>query len=176
MDATDTEPIASRAASHADEPKRMAIICWSNDLDRVWPVMILATTGAASGLEVDVFFTFWGLRVLQKNETRVTGQNWMQKGESLFDRGGSEHLKLSKVHFAGMGTSMIKLLAKQHNVASVTELMEMAIEMGVRLHPCQMTMDLYGLSRSDFIDGLQPTLGAASFIDMAARADIQLFI
>ena len=176
MDATDTEPIVSAAAPHADEPKRMAIICWSNDLDRVWPVMILATTGAASGLEVDVFFTFWGLRVLQKNDQRVTGNNWMQKGESLFDRGGSEHLKLSKVHFAGMGTSMIKLLAKQHKVASVTELMEMAIDVGVRLHPCQMTMDLYGLSTSDFIDGLQPTLGAASFIDMAARADIQLFI
>lgn len=176
MDATETKPIASPAGSHADEPKRMAIICWSNDLDRVWPVMILATTGAASGLEVDVFFTFWGLRVLQKNDKRVTGQNWMQKGESLFDHGGSEHLKLSKVHFGGMGTSMIKLLAKQHKVASVTELMEMAIDMGVRLHPCQMTMDLYGLSTSDFIEGLQPTLGAASFIDMAARADIQLFI
>ena len=176
MDATETKPIASPAGSHVDEPKRMAIICWSNDLDRVWPVTILATTGAASGLEVDVFFTFWGLRVLQKNDKRVTGQNWMQKGESLFDHGGSEHLKLSKVHFGGMGTSMIKLLAKQHKVATVTELMEMAIDMGVRLHPCQMTMDLYGLSTSDFIEGLQPTLGAASFIDMAARADIQLFI
>ena len=176
MENADTSPVASSAAPEEDEPKRMAIICWSNDLDRVWPVMILATTGAASGLEVDVFFTFWGLRVLQKNDKRVTGNNWMQKGESLFDRGGSEHLKLSKVHFDGMGTSMIKLLAKQHKVASVTELMEMAIDVGVRLHPCQMTMDLYGLSTSDFIDGLQPTLGAASFIDMAARADIQLFI
>jgi len=51
---------------------------------------------------------------------------------------------------------MIKMLAKQHKVASVTELMEMAIDVGVRLHPCQMTMDLYGLSTSDFIDGLQP--------------------
>jgi len=176
MDSTDSALVASAASPDEEEPKRMAIICWSNDLDRVWPVMILATTGAASGLEVDVFFTFWGLRVLQKNDRRVTGQNWMQKGESLFDRGGSEHLKLSKVHFAGMGTSMIKLLAKQHKVASVTELMEMAIDVGVRLHPCQMTMDLYGLSTSDFIDGLQPTLGAASFIDMAAKADIQLFI
>jgi peroxiredoxin family protein len=176
MDNADTTPIASEAASHEEEPKRMAIICWSNDLDRVWPVMILATTSAACGLEVDVFFTFWGLRVLQKNDKRVTGRNWMQKGESLFDRGGSEHLKLSKMHFAGMGTSMIKLLAKQHNVASVTELMEMAIDAGVRLHPCQMTMDLYGFSTSDFIDGVQPTLGAASFIDMAAKADIQLFI
>ena len=176
MDDTGTAATTSATASKDDEPKRMAIICWSNDLDRVWPVMILATTGAASGLEVDVFFTFWGLRVLQKNDKRVTGHNWMQKGESLFDRGGSEHLKLSKVHFAGMGTSMIKKLATQHKVASVTELMEMAIEAGVRLHPCQMTMDLYGLSTSDFIDGVQPTLGAASFIDMAAKADIQLFI
>jgi peroxiredoxin family protein len=173
---TNTGAIAAAAATDESEPKRMAIICWSNDLDRVWPVMILATTGAASGLEVDVFFTFWGLRVLQKNDKRVTGKNWMQKGESLIDRGGSEHLKLSKVHLAGMGTSMIKMLAKQHKVASVTELMEVAIDVGVRLYPCQMTMDLYGLSTSDFIDGLQPTLGAASFIDMAAKADIQLFI
>jgi peroxiredoxin family protein len=172
---TDTKTGAASAVNEA-EPKRMAIICWSNDLDRVWPVMILATTGAASGLEVDVFFTFWGLRVLQKNGQRVTGNNWMQKAESLFDHGGNEHLKLSKLHFGGMGTSMIKMLAKQHQVASVSELMEMAIEAGVRLHPCQMTMDLYGLKTSDFIDGIQPTLGAASFIDMAARADIQLFI
>jgi peroxiredoxin family protein len=52
----------------------------------------------------------------------------------------------------------------------------MALDVGVRLHPCQMTMDLYGLSTEDFIDGLQPTLGAASFIDMAAKADITLFI
>ncbi|MGP8163360.1 MAG: DsrE/DsrF/DrsH-like family protein [Acidimicrobiales bacterium] len=176
MDEKESRAAAGATAGNGDAPKRMAIICWSNDLDRVWPVMILATTGAASGLEVDVFFTFWGLRVLQKNDKRVTGHNWMQKGESLFDRGGSEHLKLSKVHFAGMGTSMIKALAKQYKIASVTELMEMAIEAGVRLHPCQMTMDLYGLSTSDFIDGLQPTLGAASFIDMAAKADIQLFI
>jgi len=175
MSDTDTT-VAPETTSSESEPKRMAIICWSNDLDRVWPVMILATTGAASGLEVDVFFTFWGLRVLQKNDKRVTGENWMQKGESFIDRGGSDHLKLSKVHFAGMGTSMIKLLAKQHEVASVTELMEAAIDLGVRLHPCQMTMDLYGFSPSDFIDGLQPTLGAASFIDIAAKADIQLFI
>jgi peroxiredoxin family protein len=176
MDNTDTETTAATTADGEEEPKRMSIICWSNDLDRVWPVMILSTTAAASGLEVDVFFTFWGLRVLQKNTTRVTGKNWMQKGESLVDRGGSEHLKLSKIHFGGMGTSMIKTLAKQYNVASVTELMEMAIEAGVRLHPCQMTMDLYGLSEDDFIDGVQPTLGAASFIDMAAKSDIQLFI
>jgi peroxiredoxin family protein len=163
-------------ATAQDQPKRMAVICWSNDLDRVWPVLILATTGAASGLEVDVFFTFWGLRVLQRNDKRVTGKNWMQKGESIVDRGGTDHLKLGKINFAGAGTAMIKKLARDYKVASPTELLEMALDVGVRLHPCQMTMDLYGLTREDFIDGLQPTLGAASFIDMAAKADITLFI
>jgi peroxiredoxin family protein len=154
----------------------MAIVCWSNDLDRVWPVLILASTGAASGLEVDVFFTFWGLRVLQRNDKRITGKNWMQVGESMVDRGGTEHMKLSKINFAGAGTAMIKMLAKKYNVASPTELLQMCMDLGVRLHPCQMTMDLYGLTKDDFVDGLQPTLGAASFIEMAAESDIQLFI
>jgi peroxiredoxin family protein len=161
-----------------DQPKRMAMVCWSSDLDRVWPTLILATTGAASGLEVDVFFTFWGLRVLQRNNKRITGRNWMQKMESVIDPGGTDHLKLGRrqIHMGGVGTMMIKKLAKRYKVATPTELLEMAMDVGVRLHPCQMTMDLYGFTRKDFIDGLQPSLGAASFIDMASKADITLFI
>jgi peroxiredoxin family protein len=159
-----------------DGTQSMALICFSNDLDRVWPVLILATTAAASGLEVDVFFTFWGLRVIQKNGVRVTGKNWMQKMESIVDAGGTERLKLSKINFGGVGTKMIKMLAKEYKVASPQELLEMAMEIGVRLHPCQMTMELYGLSKDDMIDGLQPPIGAASFINMAAEADISMFI
>ena len=161
----------------ANRQKSMAIVCWSSDLDRVWPTLILATTGAASGLDVNVFFTFWGLRVLQKNEKRLTGTNWMQKGESLMDRGGTDHLKLGKMHMGGAGTTMIKKLAQQYNVASPTELLGMAQDLGVKLYPCQMTMELYGLDpKEDFIEGLETPMGAASFIDMAADADIQLFI
>ena len=118
------------AMTEDEQAKRMAIVCWSNDLDRVWPTLILATTGAASGLEVDVFFTFWGLRVLQRNNKRITGKNWMQKGESLVDRGGTDHLKLGKINFGGMGTMMIKKLARQHKVANATELLEMAHRRG----------------------------------------------
>lgn len=162
--------------SEDDRNKRMALICWSSDLDRVWPVLILSTTAAASGVEVDVFFTFWGLRVLQRNDKRFTGKNWMQKGESLVDHGGTDHLKLGKIHFAGAGTGMIKKLAKDYKIASPSELLQMALDMGVRLHPCQMTMDLYGLKPEDFIEGCQPPLGAASYIDMALKADISMFI
>lgn len=159
-----------------DDTKRLAMVCWSNDLDRVWPVLILGTTAAASGMEVDIFYTFWGLRVLQRNDKRVTGTNWMQKGESLVDRGGTDHLKLGKIHFGGAGTSMMRKLANDYKVASPTDLMEMALDVGVRMYPCQMTMDLYGLKQEDFIDGLQQTMGAASFLDMAADADITMFI
>jgi peroxiredoxin family protein len=158
------------------QKKSMSIVCWSGDLDRVWPVLILSTTAAASGLEVNVFFTFWGLRVLQRNDVRVTGKNWMQKGESLVDRGGTDHLKLGKIHFGGAGTTMIKKLADSYKVASPTELLEMAKDLGVNLYPCQMTMDLYGFTKEDFIDGLGSPMGAASFIDMAADSDITLFI
>ncbi len=159
-----------------ERQKRMAIVCWSNDLDRVWPTMILASTGAASGLDVSIFFTFWGLRVLQRNDKRTTGTNWKQRGESVMDRGGTEHLKLSKMHMGGMGTAMIKSLAKQYNVASPTELLGMAADLGVRLYPCQMTMELYGLTKDDFIDNLETPLGAASAIEMMSEADINLFI
>ncbi len=165
------------AKSNADGgQKSMAMVCWSSDLDRVWPTLILATTGAASGLDVSLFFTFWGLRVLQKNDKRITGTNIMQKGESLMDRGGSDHLKLGKLHFGGAGTKMIKKLAEDYKVASPTDLLSMARDLGVRLYPCQMSMELYGLTKDDFIEGLEPPMGAATFIDMAADADITLFI
>jgi peroxiredoxin family protein len=163
-------------ASVEAHQKRMCVICWSADLDRVWPTLILSTTAAASGLEVDVFFTFWGLRVLQRNDKWLTGVNLKQKMESIFDRGGTDHLHLGKLHMGGMGTMMIKQLAKEYKVATPTDLLGMASDLGVRLHPCQMTMELYGLTKDDFIDGLQPPIGAASFIDMAADADITLFI
>jgi peroxiredoxin family protein len=172
------ETSVEAVAEAVKEPgqKSLAIICWSNDLDKVWPVLILASTGAAQGMKVDVFFTFWGLRVLQKNNNRVTGKSWMQVGESLVDKGGTDNLKLGKINFGGMGTWMIKRLAKKHGVASPTELLEAARDLGVNLMPCQMTMDLYGLSNEDFIDGLPQACGAASFLDIAADADITLFI
>lgn len=163
-------------AEETNRPKRMSLICWSSDLDRVWPVLILATTGAASGMEVNVFFTFWGLRVLQRNDVRITGNNWKQKGESVMDRGGTDHLKLGKMHMGGMGTRMIKQLATEHKVASPTELLEMARDLGVRLYPCQMTMELYGFSKDDFIDGIEAPVGAASYLDMAADSDISMLI
>jgi peroxiredoxin family protein len=164
-----------------ESPRKLVIFAWSGDLDKVWPQVILATTGAAMGMETTVFFTFWGLFPLIKNDRksgrtrRLTGENWMQKMLSVMNHGGTEHLKLSKMNFAGMGPWMMNKLADEHKVASPRDLLEMAGDMGVHLVPCQMTMDLMGLKREDLIDGLEEPAGATSAL-LEAQNAITLFI
>lgn len=156
--------------------KKMTIIAWSGTLDKAWPTLILATTAAASGMDVAVFFTFWGLRILQRTDKRVTGGNWKQRMLSLMNKGSTDHLGLSKLNFAGMGPTLMRQLAREYKVAEPTELLQMAQELGVKLWPCQMTMDLMGLKREDLIDGLPEVVGAASAVQRMSESDVNLFI
>jgi peroxiredoxin family protein len=179
-----TEPADVLETFEADPTvpdRKLVIFAWSGELDKVWPTLILSTTGAAMGMETTVFFTFWGLFPLIKNDRkegrirRLTGENWMQKMLSVMNHGGTEHLKLSKMNFAGAGPSMIKKLARDHKIAMPSELLEAAREMGVHLVPCQMTMDLMGLTREDLIDGLEDPSGATTAL-LEAQDAITLFI
>lgn len=158
-----------------EEADKIVIFAWSGDLDKMWPTLILATTGAAMGSEVTVFFTFWGLTPLVRNDVRITGENWMQRMMALMNRGGTDHLKLSKMNFAGAGAAMMRKLARDHKVASPQELLEMARDMGVHLVPCQMTMDLMGLKRDDLIEGLEEPAGATTAL-LEAKGATTLFI
>lgn len=159
---------------HAPHEK-LVIIAWSGELDKVWPQMILATTGAAMGMDTTIFFTFWGLFAVVKDDRRITGENWMQKMVSMMDRPGIDHLKLGQMNYGGAGPAMMKHLAKGHRVAGPAELLETAVQLGVKLVPCQMTMDLLGLKREDMIDGLGDPAGAAAMLREAQDA-ITLFI
>jgi peroxiredoxin family protein len=163
------------AAREPQQAEKLVIFAWSGELDKIWPTLILATTGAAMGKETTVFFTFWGLFPLVKNDVRLTGENWMQKMLSVMNRGGDKHLRLSKMNFGGAGPAMMEHLATEHHVASPHELIEMAKELGVKLIPCQMTMDLLGLKREDLIDGLEEPAGATTALAEAQGA-ITLFI
>ncbi len=168
-------PAVEPVPQKPEETERLVIFAWSGELDKIWPTLILATTGAAMGKETTVFFTFWGLFPLLKDQAGITGENWMQKMLSMMNRGGTEHLKLSKMNFAGAGKAMMMRLAKEHNVASPHQLMALAQELGVKLVPCQMTMDLMGLKREDLIDGLEEPAGATTALAEAQGA-ITLFI
>jgi peroxiredoxin family protein len=171
MIAETQETIEPARAKH----NKLVVVAWSGDLDKIWPTFILGTSGAAMGMDTMIFFTFWGLFPLVRNDVRITGDNWMQKMMSMMNRGGTDHLGLSKMNFAGMGPAMMRKLAKQHKVASPGELLELATDLGVRLTPCQMTMDLLGLSKDDLIEGLEPPVGATAMLAEAQEA-ITLFI
>jgi len=158
------------------KPKDILIINYSGDLEKVWATMILASTSAAMGIKTRVFVTFWGLQGFVKDEQRITGENWMQKMMSAMQRPGVSHRKLSKMDFFGMGPWMMRKLAARYHVASPKELLEAAQEMGVEFIPCQMTMDMFGLKRSDMIDGMSEPAGAATVIGLMTEDSVPLFI
>ena len=174
---TESPAAAPTPASASAKPveNKLVIFAWSGELDKMWPTLILATTSAAMGQDTTVFFTFWGLFPLIKNEVRFTGDNLMQRMLSTMNRGGMSHLKTTKMNFAGGGPMMMRSLAKKYNVASPEELLGLAREMGIKLVPCQMTMDMLGIKREDLIDGLEEPAGATTAL-LEAQGAATLFI
>jgi peroxiredoxin family protein len=180
MDRTELETlirelILEREAETRD-PNTLTLIAWGGDLDRIWPTTILATTAAAGGMDVTVFFTFWGLFSLVREDKRITGTNWMTKGMAAMNRPSAPHAGLSKMNLSGMGPMMMRKLAEKNGIAPPEELLATAAELGVKLWPCQMTMDLMGLKSSDLIDGLSEPVGAATAIERMKHSAISLFI
>lgn len=173
---TDPTPIAESESEAKPKTKSLVIIAESGDLEKTWATTILASTAAASGMEVSIFFTFWGFFPLVRPEKRITGQVWMQKMLSVMNRPGIDHLKLSRLNFMGLGPWMMKRLARKHGVASPGELLTMAQAMGVKLLPCQMSMDMLGFTREDLIDGLEEPVGAATVLELIASGTPALFI
>jgi len=170
------EALEAARSKAVEKKNKLTIIAWGGQLDRIWPTTILATTAAASGMEASVFFTFWGLFAIVKPGVRITGENWMQKMMSVMNPGSADKAKLSHYQFMGAGPAMFKKLADQHNVAKPDELIALAQDLGVKLIPCQMTMDLLGLKREDLLDGLEEPIGAATAIREMREAAVPLFI
>jgi peroxiredoxin family protein len=172
----ETLPEPAPAEGAASGNNGLAIICYSGDLEKTWAAMIIASTAGAMMMPTKVFVTFWGLQTFVKPEKRITGENWMQKMMSFMSRPGIAHRKLSKMNFLGMGPWMMRKLAKQYNVASPAELLEMATAMGVEFVPCQMTMDMFGIKREDLIDGMGEPVGAATYLGYVGDGAAPLFI
>jgi len=163
----------------ADQPVKLhdiLIINYSGELEKVWATMLLASTAGAMDVPCRIFVTFWGLQNFVKDEKRITGKNWMQKMLSMMSRPGISHRPLSKMNFMGMGPWMMGTLARQQRNASPKELLKIAQEMGVEFIPCQMTMDMFGLTRDDLIEGMAEPVGAATVIGLMSEGSAPLFI
>jgi peroxiredoxin family protein len=172
----DTSPLPAAVPEAEAKPRDILIINYSGELEKVWATMLLASTAGAMGMTCRVFVTFWGLQNFVKDEKRITGKNWMQKMLSFMSRPGISHRKLSKMNFLGMGPWMMGTLAKQYKNPSPKELLEVAMAMGVEFIPCQMTLEMFGLSRDDLIDGMAEPVGAATVLGLMSEGSAPLFI
>jgi peroxiredoxin family protein len=168
------EPAAAPEAEA--KPRDILIINYSGELEKVWATMLLASTAGAMGMTCRVFVTFWGLQNFVRDERRITGRNWMQKMLSFMSRPGISHRKLSKMNFLGMGPWMMGKLAKQYRNPSPKELLEVAQSMGVEFIPCQMTLEMFGLTKDDLIEGMAEPVGAATVLGLMAEGSAPLFI
>jgi len=154
-------------------PKRASIILFSGDMDRVMAAFIIATTAAAMGMETSMFFTFWGLQAIKKK--KGTGKGLFGRMLSMFLK-DIDGVGPSKLNMGGMGRWMFKKMMKDKGVTSLPELRQMAIDMGVKLLACQMSMDVMEIGREDLIDAVDDVVGAATYVLEAQQADITLFI
>jgi peroxiredoxin family protein len=158
------------------EEKKLAIIATKGSLDWAYPPFILASTAAALGYETQIFFTFYGLQLLRKNlhlEVTPLGNPGMPMPAGM-DK-WFPVLGLALPGMQGMMTSMMKQKMKKKGVASIEELRELCVEAEVKLIACQMTVDLFDMDHSEFIDGIEYA-GAAAFFEFAGDSDICLYI
>ncbi len=157
--------------------KSMSMIVTKGSLDWAYPPFILATTAAAMGLEVTMFFTFYGLTLLKKKlDLKVsTLGNPAMEMPILGMHVAMPNLVSAIPGVDAAATAMMKSLIKKKGVASIEELRSAAVESDVKMIACQMTMDLFEYKREDMIEG--PVLGgAATYIENATKCDINLFI
>jgi peroxiredoxin family protein len=163
-----------RALKRDPAARKAAIIASKGTLDFAYPPLILATAAAAAGMETAVFFTFYGLNIIHRDfERRLrvspVGNPGMPTPVPM------PELIAAMPGMQSMATSMMKSMFRKKHVATIRELMDSALELGVHLIACQMTMEVFGYQESDFIDGVEFG-GAAAFLSAARRGHVTLFI
>ena len=151
------------------------MVVFSGDLDKAIASLIIANGAASMGKKVTLFFTFWGLNILRKTEKQSIKKDFISKMFSSMMPRGTTKLKLSNMNMMGMGPKMIRMVMKKHNVDSVEDMLKMAIDNGVRLVACNMSMDLMGITQAELIDGVELG-GVASMLGAAEDSNMSLFI
>ena len=165
------DKVATLETDVGDDQKKMTIVATKGSFDMAYPPLILASTAAAFGWEVVVFHTFWGLDILHEEKS----------GSLKLSSVGNPNMPVPNVVGALPGmdrvtTSMMEKKIDDNDTATIEELLETSLEMGVEFQACQMTIDLMGYDEDDFYDGVTTGVGAATALQDMADADIQLLV
>jgi NADPH-dependent 2,4-dienoyl-CoA reductase/sulfur reductase-like enzyme/peroxiredoxin family protein/rhodanese-related sulfurtransferase/TusA-related sulfurtransferase len=150
-------------------------IVFDDDLDKLIASFVLANGALAAGKKVTMFFTFWGLNALKKNSKVKVKKDLISKMFGVMLPKGTSELKLSKMNMFGIGPKMIRWIMRKKNIASLEELMKAAMEKGVKIVACQMSMDVMGIKKEELVDGIEIG-GVATYMSAASESNINLFI
>jgi peroxiredoxin family protein len=170
------DPAVALADLQTTKPDRVTIVLLSGDLDRAMAAFIIATGAAAMGMKVTMFFTFWGLNTIRRQGASSQAKDWLRRMFGFLNKGGAEQLPLSRFHFGGLGTRMMQKVMKQNKMPGVPELMETAMDLGVRFIACTTTMGLMGISKETLIDGIDQFAGVTTYLAEAKQGSVNLFI
>ena len=155
--------------------KNKTMVIFSGDLDKALAGCIIANGVIASGHEASMFFTFWGLNLLRKNEHVKVRKNLVERMFGWMMPQGTKRARLSQMHMAGMGTAMIKSIMKEKHVDSLPVMLQTAMDNGVHIQACQMSMDLMGIKREELIDGIE-IVGVATMLAASDDSNGVIFI
>lgn len=163
------------AATDVISGQGKTMVVFSGNMDKALASFIIANGAAAMGRPVTMFFTFWGLNILRKPEKQHVKKSAVEKMFGAMMPRGSRKLKLSKMNMGGMGTKMMKRVMREKHVETLENLMKQAMENGVKLVACTMSMDVMGIRKEEIIDGVE-FAGVASYLGDAENSDVNLFI
>lgn len=156
----------------AKAPKKLSLIAFSGDFDKLTAVFTLATGAAAVGYEVNIFFTFWGLDAIKIKQGRsFVGKGFLPKIFGYM-MGGLRVAPNSRFNFLGIGPKIFRKLMRKNNVATLEELVEAAKALGVHLYACEMAMHVLGLEKGDFVHEVEDVLGVASFLRLSEGGQV----
>lgn len=162
-------PSAGRSADHK------TLIVFSDDLDKALASFVIANGAAAMGKKVTMFFTFWGLNVIKKQQKPAVHKDFFGKMFGMMLPAHSGKLKLSKLNMGGMGSKMMRMIMKKKRIDSLESLMQQAAENGVEMIACTMSMDVMGVTREELLDHVSLG-GVAAYLERAEEANVNLFI
>jgi peroxiredoxin family protein len=158
------------------DKERVTLVIFSGELDKALAAFNIAIGAASMGMDVSMFFTFWGLNVIKRNEGSIESRGVMRRMLNFMNRGGAKRLHLSKFHMLGVGTWMMKRLMKDINHPQLEELMTMAKGMGVKFIACTTSIGMMGISKGAFIPEVDSFAGVATYLAEAKEGKVNLFI
>lgn len=169
-------PLASSTTAAPENPTdQVSIILFSGDLDKALAAFVIANGALAMDMKVTMFFAFWGLNVLRKQNGPPVKKDLLSRMFGWMMPKGPARMRLSKMNFGGLGTAMMKHVMKKKNVYGLPHLVETARSNGARLVACTMSMDVMGLTREELLEGVEPG-GVATFLGEATRSKTTLFV